>query len=177
MNETNMYSAPQTDVYANRMITDKLQGLDFKQLKKLYYRSCNVNAFNFFLGLGSIGLLFLLISPINEYESFTKYTEKSMKLVSVGQAVFYAVAVVGLFKRTAWGRIVGIIVCVIILINFPIGTAMGAFGLFAFFKAPELFGSNRVTHRELKTEFTLQKAQMEKKANESRYSNHYQPPC
>jgi hypothetical protein len=71
-------------------------------------------------------------------------------------------AVVGLFKRTAWGRILGIIVCVISLINIPIGTAIGAFGLFAFFGAPELFGSNRVTHRELKTEFKLQKAQMKK---------------
>jgi hypothetical protein len=132
MNETNPYSAPQTDVYAHRMITDKLQGLDFKQLKKLYYRSCNVNAINFILGLGLIGLLFLLISPISEYENSIKFAEKSTKFAFVGLTVFYAVAVVGLFKRTAWGRIVGIIVCVMALINIPTGTAIGAFGLFVF---------------------------------------------
>jgi FtsH-binding integral membrane protein len=155
MNETNPYSAPQTDVYANRIITDKLQGLDFKQLKKLYHRSCNVNAITFLLGLGLIALAIVSILPDAEYET-------SMRFVFVGLTVFYAMAVVGLFKRTAWGRILGIIVCVISLINIPIGTAIGAFGLFAFFGAPELFGSNRVTHRELKTEFKLQKAQMKK---------------
>ena len=155
MNETNPYSAPQTDVHANRAITDKLQGLAFKQLKKLYHRSCNVNAITFLLGLGLIGLAIVSMLPNAEYEPF-------MRFVFVGLAVFYGVAVVGLFKRTAWGRILGIIVCIISLINIPIGTAIGAFGLFAFFGAPELFGSNRVTHRELKSEFKLQKAEMKK---------------
>ena len=151
MNEINPYSAPETDVYANRATTDKLQGLDFKQLKKLYHRSCNVNAITFLLGLGLIGLAIVSMLPDAEYEPF-------MRFVFVGLAIFYAVAVVGLFRRTAWGRILGIIVCIISLINIPIGTAIGAFGLFAFFGAPELFGSNRVSHRELKSEFKLQKA-------------------
>ena len=155
MNETNPYSAPQTDVDANHTVTDKLQGLDFKQLKKLYHRSCNVNAITFLLGLGLIVLAIDSMLPNAEYEPFIRF-------VFVGLAVFYAVGVVGLFKRTAWGRILGIIVCIISLINIPIGTAIGAFGLFAFFGAPELFGSNRVTHRELKSEFKLQKAQMKK---------------
>jgi ABC-type antimicrobial peptide transport system permease subunit len=155
MSETNPYSAPQTDVYANHTITSKFQGLDFKQLKKLYYRSSNVNAITFLLGLGLIGLAIVLILPNSAFEP-------SMKLFFVGLAVFYAVAVVGLFKRTAWGRIIGIIVCIISLINVPIGTAIGVFGLFAFLGAPKLFGSNRITHRELKSEFKLQKARMKR---------------
>lgn len=164
MNETNPYSAPQTDVLANRIITDKLQGLDFKQLKKLYYRSCNVNVITFLAGLCLIVLPIMALLPNAEFMALLPNAEYKpfMKFVIVGLAVFYGVAAVGLFKRTAWGRILGIIVCVMALINIPFGTAIGAFGLFAFFKAPELFGSNRVTHRELKTEFNLQKAVMKK---------------
>jgi FtsH-binding integral membrane protein len=155
MTETDPYSAPQTDVYANRLITEKLQGLDFKQLKKLYYRSCNVNAITFLVGLGFIVLAIVLVLPNADYEPIMKY-------VFVALAVFYSVAVVGLFQRTSWGRILGIIVCIISLINIPLGTAVGVFGLFAFFGAPELFGPNRITHRELKSEFKLQKAQLKK---------------
>ena len=155
MNETNPYSAPQTDVYAHRAITDKLQGLDFKQLKKLYHRSRNVTAITFILGLNLIILAVVSMLPDTGYET-------PMRLILIGLAAFYAVAIVGLSRRTAWGRILGIIVCIISLINIPIGTVIGAFGLFAFFEAPELFGSNRVTHRELKAEFKIQKANNKK---------------
>ena len=60
---------------------------------------------------------------------------------------------VGLLKRTSWGRICGIVVCVISLINIPLGTLIGVMGLFAFVKAKELFGPERITHEEVKTAF------------------------
>jgi len=155
MNETNPYAAPETDVSVSRDVTDKLQGLDFKQLKKLYYRSCNVNAITFLLGLAVILLVVVSMLPDTGQET-------TMKWVFMGLAAFYASAAVGLFRRTAWGRILGIIVSLLSLINIPIGTVIGACGLFAFFGAPELFGANRITHRELKSEFKLQKASMKK---------------
>ena len=51
----------------------------------------------------------------------------------------------------------GIIVCILTLINIPLGTVIGVVGLFAFIKAPNLFGSGRVLHKDLKTEFKLRK--------------------
>lgn len=54
--------------------------------------------------------------------------------------------------RLPW-RICGIVVCVISLINIPLGTLIGVMGLFAFVKAKELFGPERITHEEVKTAF------------------------
>ena len=150
MNETNPYSTPQVSVDTNHVATEKLQGLDSAQIKKLYYRSCNVNAIAVILGLGFLILVIVSILP-DARRGF------AMRFGFGGLAVFYVVTIAGLFRRTAWGRILGIIACVTFLLNIPIGTAIGIFGLFAFIGAPNLFGSNRVTHRELKFEFKLQK--------------------
>src|SRR6266496_947575 len=154
MNDTNPYSAPHTDVSTNFAGSGQLRELDFNQLKKLYHRSCNVNAITFLLGLGLIPLAIASLVPDIGHEV--------PRVIFIGFAVFIAVAVIGLFTRTSWGRILGIIVCIISLINIPIGTLIGIFGLFAFFGAPQLFGANRVTHKELKSEFKLRKANLKK---------------
>jgi len=39
--------------------------------------------------------------------------EFSVKLVFVGLTVFYTVTVIGLYRRTSWGRVFGIIACII----------------------------------------------------------------
>lgn len=51
----------------------------------------------------------------------------------------------------------GIITCSLSVLNIPLGTIIGIAGLFAFIKAPELFGQNRVTHKSLKQEFKNRK--------------------
>jgi hypothetical protein len=40
----------------------------------------------------------------------------------------------GLLKRARWGQILGIIVGVLGLVNFPVGTAIGAYTLFVLFQ-------------------------------------------
>lgn len=151
MNESNPYSAPLIEEPNKFTSEDRFQSLDPTQLKKLYHRSCNVNAITFLIGLGAVTLVVISLFPNLDYGAYEKFP-------FAGIAIFYAIAVFGLFKRTAWGRILGIIICIISLINIPIGTAIGAFGLFAFFGAPELFGANRVPHKELKADFKLQGA-------------------
>lgn len=39
------------------------------------------------------------------------------------------VAGIGLLKRKSWARILGIVLCAICLLGFPIGTVLGAYGL------------------------------------------------
>lgn len=39
----------------------------------------------------------------------------------------------GLMKRREWARILGIVLCIIQLIGFPIGTAIGIYGLWVLF--------------------------------------------
>jgi len=155
MNETNPYSPPQAEPSAKLLVPLQLRELDFSQLRKLYHRSCNVNAITFLIGTGLIVMVILTALPSTEFGL-------PMRLAFVGITVIYAIAVFGLFKRTSWGRIVGIMICFISLINLPVGTLIGIFGLYAFFGSPQLFGINRVTHKDLKAEFKLQKANRKK---------------
>jgi len=153
MSETNPYSAPKADLVLKVAAPGKLRELDFKQLRKLYLRSCNVNAITFLTALGVILLALMSIGAA---------IESAMGLVFIGISVFYAVAVIGMYRRSEWGRVLGIIVCIIALFHIPIGTLIGVAGLVAFSSARELFGINRVTHKELKAEFALQKANRKK---------------
>lgn len=155
MNETNPYTSPQSNVGQPEKNNSDLGSLDFKSLKKLYCRSRNVNAITFLLGLGLIVLLGGSFLPSEE-------GEPSLRFIFMGLAVFYAVAIVGLYNRSSWGRILGIIVCIISLINIPLGTLIGIFGLFAFFGSPQLFGVERLTHKSLKEEFKSQKSNRKK---------------
>jgi hypothetical protein len=41
---------------------------------------------------------------------------------------------VGILKRKAWGRVLGIIVSILGLLNFPLGTLIGIYGLFVLFQ-------------------------------------------
>jgi len=129
--------------------------LPFEDLKKLYHRSCNVSAITFLLGLGCIGLIGAFFLPMEE--------ATSMRYLFIGLGLFYAAAAAGLYNRTSWGRILGIIVSIISLINIPLGTLIGIFGLFAFFGSPQLFGPDRVKHKALKNEYNLQKSNLKKR--------------
>ena len=153
MSESHSTSSRQTD--AETSSKARLQGLDFNQLKKLYHRSRNVNAIALLLVLGVGILAFTSMNPPPEYES-------SIKPILIGLVVFYSVTVAGLYLRTPWGRVLGIIACVIALVNFPIGTLVGIFGLYALFGAPELFGKDRIAHKELEKQFHLLKATTKK---------------
>lgn len=148
MSEENPYSAPQAEAAPIISGNERLQGLDFKELKKLYYRSCNVNAIT---GLLILGELFLVIAM------FVPDLGAGGRGILGAFAAFYLIAVIGLFSRSSWGRVMGIVVCILSLISFPLGTLIGIFGLFAFFGAPQLFGNDRITHKEVKAEFKLQK--------------------
>ena len=59
---------------------------------------------------------------------------------TIGLLFFAALAVpgllagYGLLKRKKWGQILGIVVGILSLLNFPIGTAIGAYTLFVLFQ-------------------------------------------
>ncbi len=69
----------------------------------------------------------------------------------------FGIASFGLYKRENWGRILGIIGCFFTLLSIPIGTIIGVCGLFALFGSPELFGSSKLKHKELKLAFKAAK--------------------
>lgn len=144
----NPFEPPKSQVSDNDL-PETLTGYTPAEVRKLYLRSRNVSAIAFLIMLGAIALVaILLLAP----ESL------GSKPLFIGILVFHSFAIVGILKRTSWGRILGIIVCALSLINFPIGTVIGIFGLVAFIKAKELFGPDRITHAEVKLAFKELKA-------------------
>ena len=151
MEGANPYQAPETDQEVNELENGDFSHLNFKQLKKLFNRSQNVTAITGLIVIGAISLLVLGIISLGETGEFAT----AMALIFI--SLLYILTAVGLTKRNSWGRKLGIGICTLSLINIPLGTLIGLAGLFAFFKAPELFGENRITHKSLKEEYTYRK--------------------
>jgi hypothetical protein len=149
MNTQNPYAPPQVIESLVPAGNPQFNTLDDKTLNKLYYRSCNVSGIALLLSFGLVVLAVLIAMP--------EVDLALPKPVFMGLAVFYLVAIIGMLKRTTWGRVMGIIVCILSLLSIPLGTVIGVVGLFAFIKAPDLFGPGRVRHKDLKTEFKLRK--------------------
>ena len=149
MEDVNPYQAPDAEVDAATIKDGDFSHLNFKQLKKLYARSQNITAITGLIVIAAI--FFVVASFINDVD------EVAVTVIMLLIAVLYIVTAVGLIKRNQWGRRLGIGICCLSLLNIPIGTLIGLAGLFAFFKAPELFGPDRVTHKAIKEEVKYRK--------------------
>ena len=84
------------------------------------------------------------------------FTGSDNPLISLGIAAFMAgmfglmtLAGVGAYRRTEASKVMFIIICVLSLINIPLGTIIGLIGLVAATSHGILFGDNRVPHKEL----------------------------
>ena len=145
--EQNPYATPEaaaTPAFAAPALADYTPA----QIKKLYYRSCNVSAIAglMLIGVFAIGALLVWGKPGGDLGSFDNPVLLVMMIMNL-------VGAIGIIQRSDWGRIAGIIACFLMLINVPLGTIIGIVGLFAFFKAKELFGPDRIRHRDLKLAF------------------------
>jgi hypothetical protein len=158
----NPYSAPLAETNIEPDEKNDLYKMDWKVFQKLYYRSCNVS--------GLVALMSLGVALYGGLAISTDVFNEGYALFIYALIGFYIACIIGLIGRTAWGRRLGIFVCCISLINIPIGTLIGLMGLFAFLKAPELFGEGRITHKELKETFNARKKMIkaEKKAAKRR---------
>ena len=59
--------------------------------------------------------------------------------------------------RPRWGRVPGVLYCLLLLLSIPIGTIIGIFRLFAYAGGHELFGPNRYLHSILQEEWKYRK--------------------
>ncbi|NLE75728.1 MAG: hypothetical protein GX605_03105 [Chloroflexi bacterium] len=60
------------------------------------------------------------------------------------------VAGAGLLKRRSWARVLTLVLAFVGLLNFPIGTLLGAYAIWALFQpeAEQIFGASRVVDAE-----------------------------
>lgn len=128
-----------------------VQHAEYEEMKRLYHRSRNIVAIAVLLILGVLTLILTML-----------FGERAILLRLWGTAeipllllivALYATAILGILLRTHWGRIMGLVVCGISLVNIPIGTIIGIVGLFAFAKGKRLFGSDRLKHADARREF------------------------
>lgn len=125
-----------------------LTSLPTKEIKKLYNLSRSVRALSFFW--------LLAISLCVVYTATA--TPGTLALVMFPTfAVLAAFAAVGIWLFQNWSRILSMILCVILLLAFPIGTIFGILGLSALWGSKRLFGPNRLSQKQLQKELEHRK--------------------
>lgn len=158
MSVENPYQAP---VAQNETATPAptYKQLHTVELNKLYHRSRNIGAIAALCTIGVIVMGFVASMPLIEPNEFQDSESQAVIAILGSIGLFQLIAAIGLFKRTSWGKILGFVVCAIMLVNIPIGTLIGIVGIIALSQGGDLFGANRITHKELKAEFILRKQQ------------------
>jgi hypothetical protein len=122
-----------------------------EQTRYLYGWSRNIIAITGLLMVGTAVLVILMF--VAKKETLARlYGRPEMPFLLLLVAL-QTTAVVGLIRRTNWGRIMGIVVCCAALINIPLGTVIGIVGLYSFVKGKQLFGPHRLQHADLRREY------------------------
>ena len=102
----------------------------------------NIIANSVFLLLGLCGFVFFAgLGVFAAADSGDAVALPILGLIGTVGLVFFAVLALpgllagyGLLKRKKWGQILGIVVGILSLLNFPLGTALGAYSLFVLFQ-------------------------------------------
>ncbi len=120
-----------------------LTSLSTKEVKKLHNLSRSVRTLSFF---------WLLATALCIVYTYTATPQTIGSIIFPTYAVLAAVAAVGSFLFKMWSRIFSMILCVLLLIAFPIGTIFGILGLLVLWGSKRLFGPNRISQSQLKEE-------------------------
>ncbi|MGQ8335889.1 hypothetical protein ACUNWD_05010 [Sunxiuqinia sp. A32] len=116
------------------------------------------------IGVSILGIIIALIvfTVLNLVGNFSGDPQANMilSIIANGLAVFFIILSVpgiiggiGLFQRKEWARILVLIISVLDLFNFPIGTAIGAYSIWALVQ-PEVvaqFGSKQTEEGTLES--------------------------
>ena len=102
----------------------------------------NIVANSIFLLVGTCGFLFFAgIGVFAAADSGDAAALGILGVLAVVSLLFFAVLALpgmlagyGLLKRKKWGQILGMVVGILSLLNFPLGTALGAYTLFVLFQ-------------------------------------------
>lgn len=126
-----------------------------KKLKVLY----NHNRTNRFLaGLWIFGAALMLVLPFVPLESAGPAAAGLTEMAFIYPfAALNLISGILILRGNRAGRILGIIVCALMLPLLPIGTAIGILGIISFAQSKLLFGADRLDPDELIVEFKQRK--------------------
>ena len=142
MSNANPFAAPGTDVGDQDQAVDcgDVRALGTLKLTQLKNLSRYINLFMgiYILSFGT-GVLML-----------AHQFYKPFLLVSLLGLILVVVTMV---RRPTWGRYLMMGLCLTSMINPPLGTIIGGIGIFVFYLAGQLFGSDRYKHIDLHREY------------------------
>jgi hypothetical protein len=157
MNTTgNPYLPPQTDPVAPAG-RNHFKDIATADLKKLRNDSHSIRTFSVLLILGAALMIVGVVVSLLRNEGGA--TMGMAELVIVGAAGgLNLLTAIGLMKRRIWARYLAMIMAVLALLGFPIGTLIGILLLVALGRSARLFGSDRLDHKMIDTEWRYRKA-------------------
>jgi hypothetical protein len=142
----NVFAPPRSNVEV-RTGPEALWDMTFKQVRRLYHASSSIRALGFLYGLGTAGVAAAVLIPLFS-ATRSPGLPGALGLLVLGGGLSLAATVTS-FTRPAWGRWLGIGICVLNLVNIPFGTLIGVAGLVAYVQGRRLFGRDRFLHKEV----------------------------
>lgn len=137
---------------------------EFDVLKAYYLCSSKLNTIGFVLFIINVILGIVTLAAFHSESD----SEKNVKLILVSITLFYLLTFTGIVLRTKWGQIFGIIAFVPL-----IGVAYGLWAISVLHGASELFGSQRIKHKDIVSEYKrLKKLKKLKKKIDRRMKKH-----
>jgi len=145
----NVFAPPQAklDVHEGPEV---LWEMTWKEVRKLYLASVNIRALGVLYAIGAVGILAVgTVSLLGRPERATPgYAEGWIGVIVLVGLVELAACVTS-YTRPAWGRWLGIVLCILSLVSFPFGTVIGILGLVAYAQGGKLFGPERLLHKDV----------------------------
>lgn len=112
----------------------------FLRLKAIYRRSVSANIFTGFI-FCAMALSFWIV--------FQNPGQTGIRAVFGCLGLFYLVAGITLGRRSSLGRYLGMLAAVTFLPLLPLGTLVGAYGLYSLIPDWSIFGKTRLMHDEI----------------------------
>ena len=131
--------------------TSDLARTSSKAIKTQYYYSLALQQLSI-IWLMSFICIAVMLLPIPWLLTIPANVPNIALLVSL---VALGLVTLGSFQRTRWGRLIGIILSLLLVSAFPIGSVFGLIGLTIYIRADKLFGATAISHSQLKQEYRL----------------------
>ncbi|MBC8022917.1 MAG: hypothetical protein H7Y14_07345 [Burkholderiales bacterium] len=128
---------------------EALWEMPFKEVRKLYLASVNIRALGVLYALGALSLLATAGITAASPAGTAGPSPPGLIALLIALGIISVAATVSSYTRPKWGRVLGIILCGISLVSFPLGTLIGILGIIAYVQGGKLFGPDRLHHKDV----------------------------
>lgn len=140
----NPFLPPKSNVHDLSNDKISITKLSIKEVKQLKNLSNNIRSIGSFWLIGAILAIAFSVFKSQKANDATLY---------ILMAIYCLLFVYICYLRPFWGRHAGIAYSTLSLAIFPLGTILGAIGLYSIYRGKLLFGKDRIKHCDIIKEF------------------------